>query len=240
MWRRIHFWFSLVVFLQLFLWVISGIGFSLVDPGKWSQKSDPNREPDPLLSLTEVKITAPEAVSVIRANLGSDPEVESLVLRNHRVTGQVVYEIQIRNRKEPFIVGTRSGNLMYRITEKEAGEIAARDFPGMEPVSGVEWITEEYQKGYDYFGKLPVYRVDFSDFRRSRIYVSPFTGDILARRNIHKSVFDLFWTVHVLGYVDREINGHIPLIVLGVLALICVLSGVVLHGQFFSNSRTDK
>jgi len=50
----------------------------------------------------------------------------------------------------------------------------------------MENITYPYQKGYDYFGQLPVYRVNFANWKGTRIYVSPYTGDIRLRRNIDR------------------------------------------------------
>jgi len=122
----------------------------------------------------------------------------------------------------------------------QAENIARRDFSGTASVASVEILTRPYEKGYDYFGELPVYRVNFANWKGTRIYVSPYTGDVRLRRNIDKTIFDLGWTLHMFGYVSHDINGNPGLIAVSAISMLSLISGIALYVPYFKRKLFNR
>jgi uncharacterized iron-regulated membrane protein len=228
-WRKIHFWLGLVVFTQIMLWIVSGMVFSLIyDRALGGEREARNIEPAPL-SIADIHVSADQASEILQNRFGHSATTRSLALQSHGLDGRPVYIASIEKNDRPAMIDAHTGKLIEPLSAEEARTIAQRDFTGAASVESVETITRPYQKGYDYFGELPVYRVNFANWKGTRIYVSADTGDIRLRRNIGKSIFDLFWTLHMFGYVDHDINGNPGLIAVGAVSMISLLSGVVLY-----------
>lgn len=239
MWRRIHFWSTLVVFIQLALWTLSGIGFGLLNPDRPVDISPSSGSVPPGPDPSKIKISPRDLPSILGGRLPASPHVIHLSVENRGLTGDPVYKIQVEGKSEPRIVNAVTGEILEPLSAEDAKTIAARGYGGTGTVAGVECIAEEYQKGYDYYGDLPVFRVNFSDRMHTRFYVSPFTGEIVLKRNLYNSTFNFFWTVHVFGYVDRQVYENVPMILFGAIAMISLTSGAVLHLQYFQ-TRKDR
>lgn len=230
MWRKVHFWVGLIIFVQVLFWIVSGIGFSVIyDRALGGERQTRNLEPAPV-SVSDVQVTADRIPSLLRSRLGDAAIATSVSLQSHGFDGRPVYVVAMQGSDAPAVIDAKTGSWVEALSAEEAQIIAQRDFTGDAPVGSVEAITRPFQKGYDYFGQLPVYRVNFSNWKGTRIYVSPHTGEIRLRRNVDKTMFDVFWTLHMFGYVDRSIPGNVALIATGVISMISVLSGITMYG----------
>lgn len=233
MWRRIHFWSTLIVFIQLALWTVSGIGFGLLDPNRPVNPSPSPGSVPPGPDPSKIKISPRDLASILGGRFPASPRVTRLSVQNREPTGDPVYKIQVEGEAEPLVVSAVTGEILEPLSAEDAEKIAVRGYGGTGYAAGVERIGEEYQKGYDYYGDLPVFRVNFSDGVHTRFYVSPYTGEIVLKRNVYNSAFNFFWTVHVFGYVDRRVYGNVPMILFGAIAMISLTSGAILHLQYF-------
>ena len=75
----------------------------------------------------------------------------------------------------------------------------------------------------------------------TRIYVSPETGRVLARRNDYWRVFDFFWMLHIMDYDEREDFNHPLLIIVTLASTLFVLTGVaLLYFRFWPGARRRK
>jgi uncharacterized iron-regulated membrane protein len=232
MWRKIHFWIGLVIVIQVVFWLVSGMGFSIIyDRALGGERETRNLEP-PSLSVADVRVAARQIPELLRYRFGHPVSIRSLALQSHNLDGRPVYVVGIEEADQPVIVDAKTGRVMNALSGDEAKTIAQRDFTGSAPVESIETITRPYQKGYDYFGELPVYRVNFANWKSTRIYVSPITGEIRLRRNIDKTLFDVFWTLHMFGYVDHNIGGNPGLIATGLISLVLVATGITLYVPF--------
>ena len=61
----------------------------------------------------------------------------------------------------------------------------------------------------------------------------------LAWRNTHWRWFDRLWSLHVLGYIDRDSPAHVGLRILGGLALLVSLTGVALLVSTWGRRRKE-
>ena len=136
-----------------------------------------------------------------------------------------------------------TGTLLSPIGAELAEQVALLDFDYRAEnvdvsVTSVEWITEEPG---DFRRALPVWRVNLDDPDGTRIYVSPDTGRVMARRNDYWRVFDFFWMLHIMDYDEREDFNHPLLIITTLTATLFVLTGVVLlYFRFWPGARRRK
>ncbi len=74
---------------------------------------------------------------------------------------------------------------------------------------------------------MPVWRVDFSTPESLRLYVDPWTAEIVARRTARWRLFDFLWMLHIMDFSERD-DFNTPLLqVAAALGLIVALSGVI-------------
>lgn len=235
-WRKVHFWSSLVLLVQSLLWILSGIGFAVIPRDEMNGARETRSQAPQELPLSQVD----RPLSDLASALPEGSRVTELSLRVHADSGSPTYRVRLDGKKEPVYFDARTAAKLPQLSEERAREIALADFTGDAAISSVEWITQDDQKAYDYYGELPVYRVNFDNAKRTRIYICPFTGEILARRNVYKTAFDWCWTVHVFGYLDRDVSGNVALIVMGGASLLVAVSGTVLYLPFLRRLRVAR
>lgn len=240
-WRRIHFWIGLLLLPQFALWVVGGLGFALIPRAERNGESESRQQPPPAIELRDLIVPPGQ----IGETLAGPRRMREVRVVQHRLLARPVYLVRVEGEAEPRVLDGQTGAPVPRLTEEQARSVAVADFTGQGEVASVEWIQPGYPKGatlrgYDYSGELPAYRVNFSNWKRTRIYVSPFTGDIVARGNVTRSLFAFFWTVHAFGYLDRTVKGNVALIVMGALACVVILSGALLHLPYFRRRRTQR
>ena len=89
----------------------------------------------------------------------------------------------------------------------------------------------------EYRGPLPVWQVVMGDAEDTRLYISPATGDVIARRNDTWRLYDFFWMLHIMDYENRT-NFNNPLVITAsIAALIASISGIWLI--FYRFGRRD-
>jgi uncharacterized iron-regulated membrane protein len=84
---------------------------------------------------------------------------------------------------------------------------------------------------------LPIWRVDFADEQNSSYYVSGGTGRVLERRNDAWRMFDFFWMVHNMDYLNRTSFNHPLIVVVGFGVLWLAVTGFYL--LFRTGWRSD-
>lgn len=239
-WRKIHLWLGLVVLVQTVLWIVSGVGFGLLPDEETQGLVESRRLPPAPVAAEAATWSAPDIATALERRLGRTPDIQMVTLFTRPPGDTPVFLVTLRGQPEPELIDARSGNHLPLLTEADAIDIARSDFTGEGDVTGIEWITEPYQKGYDYTGSLPAYRVNFSNNKHTRLYVSPYTGQILARRNIYRTVRSVFWTLHVFGYLDRNIQANAPILVTGTISLIAILSGALMYVPYLRRRRAAR
>ena len=75
---------------------------------------------------------------------------------------------------------------------------------------------------------LPAWRVPLGDARRTDVFVAAATGEIVAWRTATYRQFDFLWSLHTLGYVNRDMPSHAAMRVVTALAALIALTGILL------------
>lgn len=217
-----HRWLGLLLFGQVAVWMMSGV----------------------VMSWFPIELVRGETAATI------DEPIE-LPIRSYFPPAGVVAQVseatsvQLTSRfgRPVYLVRTRSGAALFDaddgrrlspIKEQEARLVAEQDFLGDGEIASVELLERAPP---DFSGRLPVWRATFDDRNGTRLYVSPETGDVVARRNNIWRLYDFFWMLHIMDYKERE-NFNNPLIkAASATGLLFALSGVYLVAVRLRNRR---
>ncbi|WP_323845502.1 NADH:ubiquinone reductase (Na(+)-transporting) subunit F [Microbulbifer magnicolonia] len=221
-----HKWLSLVIGLQLALWLASGLAFNLLDSNIVSGRH-----------LAAGPVAA--ELSSAQVNVGHDAIARlyapgSIVdLRLQPGFEQAVYRVQTKDGVE--LRDARNGAPVV-IDSARAAAIAARDYAGDDSLIGEPLrLDNANMEARRHQG--PMWRVDIADEFATSLYISAADGRVLERRNDTWRLFDIFWMLHIMDYSERESFNNPFVIAFGLGALLMSLSGCLL--LFSSFSRHD-
>jgi hypothetical protein len=227
--RRAHRWLGLLIGIQLLLWTVSGLYFSLI-PIETVRGEDRVREAEPV-NFSHTPLASPRlAIDALLAQAGPSTQVRSLQLR--RVLGEPVYEIRydLGGEHRALLADARDGSLLPPVARFRAIELAREDFAWDGPAVGTEYIERVDEDDEYRGGPLPAWRVSFADADSTRIYIDASLARVTARRNTTWRIFDFLWMLHIMDFEEREDFNTTLLQVFAGLGLITILSGFLLWG----------
>jgi len=212
--RRVHKWLGLLIGLQFLLWTISGTAMALLDHDQVSGgHKPPAAKPPPLPS-------GGAAWPRIVETLGDVP-VEAVALRP--LLHRQIYEVGTGNSVLLFDAATGKP---LQVNAALARQVAEAGYEGEGRVAGVTRLTELSLAVRNH--ELPIWRVDFDDGQASSFYVSGTTAKLLERRNDSWRLWDFFWMLHNMDYLNRTSFNHPLIVTLGFGAAWLAITGVYL------------
>lgn len=195
--RKIHKWTGLILGLQFLLWTISGLGMALLDHKEVAGGHAPPESAPPPIPETGGWASAARALG--------DAQVTAVALRP-LLNRQVV---EVTTPEGVRLFDAQSGKPL-KIDAELAERVAIAAYDGAPRLKRVEPLRELTLAVREH--ELPIWRVDFDDKQNSSFYVSGATGKLLERRNDSWRLWDFFWMLHNMDYVNRTSFNH-PLIV---------------------------
>lgn len=221
-----HKWVTLIIGIQIVLWIAGGVVMSFFDINK-VRGSHNVRESEPKLILSDAGLMSP-SVALAQSGLSATRITTRFMLDTP------VYEVATSEGKT-LLLDARSGKMLSPVDEATALALAREDFAGDDELASIALLKEV---GYEYRGgPLPVWQVVFADAENTHIYVPADRGRVAARRNGTWRFYDFFWMLHIMDYDERKDFNNLLLIVASVIALIAALSGVGLY--FYRFRRKD-
>ena len=221
--RRWHKYLSLVVGLQLLIWSISGLYFSLFDI------HDIHGE-KLLTSPKPLEFAEPMAVEFADV-LQQYPHAKQLTLKN--LLGEPHFQFSTTDAQGNVswhLLNGMTGKQRPKLTENEIRYIAISRFTGSADIGNLELLSKtapsELAKRH-----LPVWQVQFDDWQLSTFYIHPLTGDIVTKRHHRWRLFDIFWRFHILD-IEGENVANPLLTTMSLLALLMVFTGLLLTIRF--------
>jgi uncharacterized iron-regulated membrane protein len=206
-----HKWLGLIVGVQLILWVASGLFMTAIPietvRGEHNIRKS-NAVPLPV-----------EGLPALSAVLKGPATRAELILLNDAPVWRIDREGQADR-----LVDARTGAVLSPLDATAVMAIAKSDFAGTGGVKGVALISENPH--IEYRGALPVWQVQFADAEATRIYVSPLTGKVVARRTSTWRVYDFLWSLHIMDYRGRDDFNHPLVVIASALGLILSLTGL--------------
>lgn len=190
--RRTHNVLGLIAGAQVFLWVMSGLFFTLFPIGQVRG--------DHLRSELPRAITMPEGgfVDMERVAGVSGGEVENVRLKPF--PGGPVYEVDTLF--GTFLHDATSGDLLSPLSEARARQVALAHWGGSGKLVKITKIeTAPAESGA---GGRSMWRADFSGADSATLWIDPYTGDLTTVRTPLWRTFDLMWGLHIMDWKNRE------------------------------------
>lgn len=227
--RQAHQGLGLLVGIQVFLWISGGFVMSALPLGKVRGEDRIAARAATPVDPAE-NLVSPGAIARQEGWAGLD-RAELFTWQ-----GQPVYRLS--HGDQNLLADARSGNPLPPLSEQQARQVALDDYQGPGNLAGVSRQTEPESeiRGRD----LPLWRVEFDDGRRTTLYVSPLSGDVVARRNNIWRVYDFFWMLHIMDYGGRDNFNHPLLIVAAVTAWVLATSGIWLVVTWLGRRRRKR
>lgn len=212
--QRIHLWAGLILGVQVLLWMASGLVMSMfpIDlvHGETSAYSAP-------LQPLETETYASPGGIIAQADGATSVELK-------RFLGRPVYVTRGPG-GSAAIFDASSGEKLTPLSEGYVRRIAKQDYVGEGEIARAALVSFP---PHEYRGETPVWRVDIDDKLHTRLYISPDSGEVRARRNEIWRLYDFFWMLHIMDYKDRE-NFNNPLVITAAATgLVFALSGLVI------------
>lgn len=213
---RIHAWLALIVGAQILLWVVSGLVMTWF-PIDTVRGQHLIRETPPVMLDPAAPLAAPGVVI-----LAAPEGVLRLTLRH--LMGTPIYELQLAG-GEIRLADAVTGALLPPLSEAQARAVAEANFGGEGRIVDAELLSNPSPEDR---ADAPVWRLQFDDPDATRLFVSPQTGNIVARRTSTWRLFDFFWMLHIMDYDEREDFNHPVIIIFSAVSVIVALSGLPL------------
>lgn len=227
--RAAHNWLGLILALQVFLWMLSGAVMSLYDIDLVRGRTNAMSEFPPELDMRGY------------ASIGG------VIAQTPGATG---VELKFMMNKPVYIVTGVRGAALYDagtaeklspLKEEMARMIAERDFIGDGKIVSAKLVDEKPLECSAC--EPPVWRIQFSDRLDTRIFISPATAKIVARRNSVWRLYDFFWMLHIMDYKEREDFNNWPLRIFAVTGTLFAITGLylvvlrLLRGKYWVSNR---
>ena len=227
--RESHRWLGLIAGIQLLLWTVSGLYFTLI-PIETIRGNHLLVEPAQSAPITAHEIISPNTLVKLQPTL-SELSLQEFAF-SYRL-GQPVYLIKDR------VFDAASGEALPALTADEASQIVIQR-TGLEPQATV--LLTDVESDHEFRGgPLPVWQVQ-TDTENARFYVELQSGRIRAVRTDAWRWFDFLWALHIMDYESRDNFNHLLVQFLSILGLLTVLSGLVLFvtTEFLRRERRSK
>jgi len=229
--QKAHRWLGLLLFIQVTLWMASGVvmsWFPIELVRGETTALDPyatELQPHALASPGGIIAQVDGATSVALQMMGTAP----------------VYIVEGSDGLSVFDANT--GAPRPALDERGARLAAQRDFLGEGDVVDASLLDNPLP---EYLGPRPVWRVAFDDPDATRLYLSPVTGEVLARRNRIWRLYDFFWMLHIMDYDGRTDFNNPLLKAASATGLLFALSGAglvlnrIASGRYRRDLRRDR
>ncbi|MCD9028254.1 PepSY domain-containing protein [Luteimonas sp. BDR2-5] len=219
--RRAHKWIGLVVGVQALLWMVSGVYMTVIslDIIHGDHLAHAHREP----LARQAPYLEQDAL------LARYPGTRGVALK--RLLGRDVFEL--RTAEGTLLADAHSGERLTPLPEADAIALARALYQGEAGVARTEWVTVAPKEVAT--RPVPMWAVHFDDRGATTLYLSPDTGELLARRHSLWRWFDFLWMLHIMDYDTRSDVNNTLFRVASIAGLLFALSGVWL--LFYSFRR---
>lgn len=225
--RTTHKWLALIIAIQAVFWTLSGLYMSAVHidiiHGDRLVKSD---APPP---ITLAGLVDPQHLAHLAPGLKT--------ARLETQLGRPVYVIEAADGKA--LLDARTGEKLSPLGREAAQARAAALFAEPGKVVSAQLLTTvkptEIQSR-----PLPLWRVEFEGAWRPTFYISPFTGELVARRHDLWRTYDFVWMFHIMDYENRTDVNNVLIRVATWMAFVTSLTGAWLLLYSFRRRRRPR
>lgn len=198
--RKTHKWLALILGVQATLWMISGaymatidIDFIHGDPLVRNTAEPLDEQLTNLYPIAAVLERFPQATGI------------DLISRLGRPHYAVVSE------QTPALLDATSGQAISPIGRDLALSMANHYYAGDGQVTEAQLLSDLQNRPSEIQARaLPLWQVRFDDSITTTFYISPSTGELIARRHTFWRLYDFLWMFHIMDYENRtDINNNL-------------------------------
>lgn len=217
-WRtltRVHKWAGLIIGIQIILWFASGLFMSFFNIDTVHGDLMALKKKFPLVA--EQTVSAQDAIS----HYGGD-ELHTVHLFS--AFGAPVWQIDGPTGR--VYVDGKSGEKWQGLPVEKIREAAGHYYIGegqIDTITQLDTAPSEFRGG-----PVPVWQLKYDDKAKTRLYISPQTGELIRTRTRLWRTFDFMWMLHVMGYPDRDNINAWWLVLAALCGLLFSLTGVAL------------
>jgi hypothetical protein len=215
--------------VQLLLWFSSGLLMSVLPIERVRGEHLVAR--DSATPLTSAQQLASPA-NVLREAPGPVRELRYTSLLDQPVAELTLVDGTVR------LHDARSARLLPRIDGPVAVRVARAAYRG--PGSPSATVSDMRTPSTEFRGKLPVWRIEFADAEKTRVFVSPESGRIVAVRTGTWRLYDFFWGLHIMDWKNHEDFNTPWMIAFAAGGLTLAIAGVVLLYMRWPRRRRRK
>jgi len=230
--KFLHKWLSLLVAIQLLIWLGSGLFFNLMDHGK--ARGNENRvqteklasiEHDRLLELSDVLKQHTQPVHSVKLIILL--EQPYYLLNHHHGLYKHFYNVH-------SLINAYTGETIT-IDDLMAKELAINSYRGSSLVSS----AVKFSPPIDDFPKEKntVWQVNFSDALKTSVYVDASSGRLVGHSNDDKRFADFFFMLHFMDYGTVGSFNNWQIIFFALLTLVFCLTGFIWVLELFRKGR---
>jgi len=221
--RRTHKWIALVIGVQALLWMLSGLYMTAISIDVIHGDHLVHGDIQPLSG--DASLIHPDALA------NRFPGISGFRLK--RFMGREVFELQ--QGPATTLVDARTGDPIGPLAEDTARRLAQSYYIGNAPIRTIELVEKAPQEVST--RPVPLWRVEFADRNETTLYLSPSTGDLLAKRHDLWRWFDLLWMLHIMDYDERSDVNNLLLRVASTVGVVFSLTGLWLLVYSFGRRR---
>lgn len=240
--RKSHRYLALIVSIQLFLWSVGGLYFSLIsiDEIHGDHLRSNNTSVNLLMNLNIAPVS--QVFEQLAQETIDRAEVEVVKVELITVNQKPLYKIRLKDKRVLWFDAT-SALPLVKMNKQQIKEIAAIRSINAGNIIAVNWLTQ-VEIDSEYRSKLlPVYQVVFDGDDNLNLYLDGYSGQVMSLRTSKWRIFDFLWMLHVMDYETRDNFNHLLLQFFAALAVLTSLSGLILWGvshrsrQFWKNNK---
>ena len=221
--RRTHKWIALVVGVQALLWMISGLYMTAISIDTIHGDHLVHRD------IKALSATSP----VLHPDVLAQRYPGLTGFRLKRFMNREVFELRQGN--QSLLVDAHTAAGITPLGEAMARTLAQSYYIGNAPIRMIEQLQKAPQEVSN--RPVPVWRVEFADRNETTLYLSPHTGELLAKRHDLWRWFDLFWMLHIMDYEERSDVNNLLLRITSAVGTVFALTGLWLLVYSFSRRR---
>ncbi|AWL12307.1 Na(+)-translocating NADH-quinone reductase subunit [Saliniradius amylolyticus] len=217
--KPLHKWLSLLVGVQLLIWLGTGLYFNLADhqaaSGNALRQSVDTETVRPVLSLVPVSQLPVNRVEQIKLHwIHSQPYY------------QAIHQSQphARQRQQSSLYSATTG-LRVSLSDRQLTDIALASYTGTAEMEQARRLTPPVD---DLPGNQnPVWQVIMDDDAGTAIYVNPANGRVIKHMNDDSRLWDFMLMLHFMDYTDTGGFNHSLIIIVALSTLLLAVSGVI-------------
>lgn len=228
--KKLHKWLSLLVGLQLLIWLGTGLYFNLMDHEKAS--GNQYRQRVVQAQVDNSRLVEPKLILAKAAPAVAFKQISLLEKPYYLVTHEKGLYRHFNNSYSLF--DAYSGEQLF-IDENIAEKLALSSYKGSGKVSNIQKLSPPYDDILK--ERNDVWQVNMADDINTSIYVDAGSGRIVKHSNDDKRFVDIFFMLHFMDYSSEGSFNNWQIIVLAVLTLLFALTGALWTVELIFNGQ---